>query len=55
MTSDATNGTMEKDKRIATMKMTIRHAKLILIPPPSPGSGFTRSNVFSLLFASEQP
>ena len=35
MTSDATNGTMEKDKRIATIKITIRHARrMFMIPTP---------------------
>jgi hypothetical protein len=42
MTSDATNGTIIIAAIIATIKMTIRHARFMFMAPPSPRSGLTQ-------------
>jgi hypothetical protein len=54
VTSDATNGTNKIAAIIATMNMTIRHARFMFMAPPL-SKIWAYSNGFSLLFALEQP
>ena len=56
MTNDATNGTMEIEKMIATITMTIRHARFMFMAPPFRQIRiWAYSIAFSLFFAPEQP